>query len=250
MPVLRSCCGCISLRNGALIISSFLLFSNILSLLGSSITSAFIDNGKHDIPLLPAPGLFTFVDTIIIVIGLAGILKNRIKSVKIFAVYNWIRVGFSALLSAAVMLIASIGKDGFIKMCEETNRDLPSDERIDCQSVITVVVIVLIVSFFVNAVVSIYFGFAIWSYYQDLRDHPENYFRDPYVYLAVPVGGEAVPSAPFALGDDESRLPAYDEGYSEAVPYPGASASTEQSSATGMPTGIPGLPDAPAPAKK
>ncbi|KAJ3036860.1 hypothetical protein HDV00_002343 [Rhizophlyctis rosea] len=228
MAVLRNCCCCFSLRTGVLILTGWSLLGGILSLFGTTITALLSKHSDVNIP--SSPGLFTLLDLILVGFGFFGAWKNNVKHVKVFAIYQWIRVAFGALFSAVIMAVAAFGRQPLIDNCNEKNREAPADEQVDCAALINTFAGIIIGVLLINALVSIYFGFAVWSFYQDLRDHPEKYGGEAYVYLAIPVGGEA----PAPLLDNESALPAYDE-------------ATGSSSVGPQPTGIPGLPDAPNP---
>ncbi|TPX64633.1 hypothetical protein SpCBS45565_g05734 [Spizellomyces sp. 'palustris'] len=209
MAVLGSCCCCIDLRTGFIIIATILLLSNVIS------PEAFL-------PESTVPALNSFLsnplcwfDLVMVGLGLYGAIKNRIAYVKAFAIYQWISVALSlfVFIISVVDLAANIPR--WEELCEQQN--IGNDMDMDCDLLIKVTFAASTILCGLCFAVSIYFGICIWSYYQDLRDHPAKYGVTTVAFIYLPVRGgegdeEQIRQEPSFLTPNpitEEELPSY-----------------------------------------
>ncbi|TPX64640.1 hypothetical protein SpCBS45565_g05733 [Spizellomyces sp. 'palustris'] len=182
MAVLRNCCCCINLRTGFIIIATILLLTDLISpnafLPESSTLSAALN------PPLSNP--LRLFDLIMVGLGLYGAIKNRIAYVKVFAIYMWISVA----LSLFVFIVSAVALTANIPQSEEFCRKHNNGNNMDCDLLVKIALAAYTIVGGLFFAVSIYFGLCIWSYYQDLRDHPEKYGATVVAFVYLPVRGD------------------------------------------------------------
>ncbi|KAJ3297257.1 hypothetical protein HK104_000684 [Borealophlyctis nickersoniae] len=214
------CCSRLAgLRTGVLILSGLTLFMDVIKLMEYS--ARFQIRGPNSI--------FNLLDVVIVGLGFYGALKNNIKYVKIFAIYQWINVAFTLLFAAFLALLSAsaFGRDEVLKLCKDQQGKMPPEQRLDCEKYIGLFALTITAFAALTAGFALYFGFAVWSYYQDLRDSPEKYNPPVVVLLQTAPQPHPAPNGYAPIPADlEADLPPY-----------------AQELAGPNPTGIPGLPD-------
>ncbi|CAB4399180.1 unnamed protein product [Rhizophagus irregularis] len=159
--MLSKCCFCIGLRTATLILAS----------LG---TLSYLSNAYHLSILAGNFGFFYSVlstyylaATFACIAGIAGVLKNNAKYVRIFATFYWwqLMLGFTVSIVFSVVAFY-FNKDVCEQLIEEPDIDM--DMR-TCVNWYIKTVSTMVVMLAISCIIDLHFCMAVWAYYQRLK---------------------------------------------------------------------------------
>jgi len=195
--MLNKCCFCIGLRPATLVLAAFGAlgnFSNAWRLSGMS--------SQEYGPFYSSMATYYLAVSLICLLGFIGVLKKKVKYVKVYAYYYWFQLVLGFVMSVVFSVLAFyFDKDVCQKLIDRPGVDLDFDQCMDMyiKSAATVVVLLAI-----TCLVELHFCLAIWAYYKKLRaeqsldSHVHNVYYSPVpAYVVVPP-----PAYYFAPGED------------------------------------------------
>ncbi|RKP02281.1 hypothetical protein CXG81DRAFT_18031 [Caulochytrium protostelioides] len=165
-PPLRTCCGCISLRTGTLILA-------LLQFVGSFF--AMIANFAESYSYSYVAGFMALLHMLGTGYGVLGIYGNNLRRVKIYAYFIIAKFVFATFLRIVDLATVATTRfhDTIMQRCRETP-DYATNEQM-CERIVSLTRTFSVFAILFGTVLNFYFSYVIWSYYIDLRDHPSKY---------------------------------------------------------------------------
>ncbi|KAI3661515.1 hypothetical protein MP638_007245 [Amoeboaphelidium occidentale] len=154
------CCGCCSLRTGAIIILVLTLIGNV-----GNISQFASSSTLNALPLCAG-----ILGLLINAAGLYAVVKEKKQLLKWFTIANFVLLVVSvvAVIVSIVLMSTQIGKD----MCMDAYKDekLPKDYDLDrfCRDVLGTLMVSAGIGLSISTLINVYCILVLWSYYRFL----------------------------------------------------------------------------------
>ncbi|KAI9225968.1 MAG: hypothetical protein DHS80DRAFT_33183 [Piptocephalis tieghemiana] len=178
MPKLETCCFCIDIRQGTLILAGIGVVSHLYNAV--ALLSTPSGEGKGPLVLFILLGLYSLVAGLASLGGVVGLLKRDFRLLRFFAYYYAVDVLVGFLALGGFLLYSLLSPE---YVCREVSKSPESKVAFEtCMRVYSSAMWSLFLSLLVASAVKVHYCLVIWTHYTTLRDQRE--------YRAVPMEGE------------------------------------------------------------
>ncbi|CAG8498292.1 10150_t:CDS:2 [Paraglomus brasilianum] len=203
--MLGKCCFCIGLRPATLILATLGALANLVNAYHFSVFE-----GNYGF-LYTVLSTYYLGASLACICGFQGVLKNKVKYVKIFAIYYWWQLLVAFTLSIMISVIVFYFEfDVCEKFIGQPDVDMTLEECLDFYFKSAAF---LVISLAVGCLIELHFCMAVWAYYKRLS--VEQQYRDisdvVYHVQYTPVQHASIQySAQYSAPEDSNLPPAYE----------------------------------------
>jgi len=206
--MLNKCCLCIGLRPATLILAALGASSN----LHNAWRLSGISSHEYG-ALYSSMATYYLTISIVCLLGFIGVLKNKLKYVKVFAYYYWFQLVLGFILSIVFSVLAFyFDKDICQSLVERTEVDMDLDQCMEWYVKTAAMMVVLLE---LTCLIELHFCLAVWAYYKKLRaeqsfeSHIHNIYSPVPAYVVIPppsydtIAGEIPAAADTKISDKQ-----------------------------------------------